>query len=309
MIRKINSYRKHLFLFLLIIGIHQINAQREPQFTQYINNTLTYNPAYISTQEDVTFTALGRSQWAGFEGAPNTYTFSAIVPSMSRFGAGLNIIRDEIGATRQTSISANFAYEIQLSSTIYTSFGVNVGGSFLNTNYSDGNILNPNDPLLNNRNEFDPSFGSGIMTYAENWYVGVSVPNFLKSSYYSTQESRLIDIDNLQVFLLGGYIFNINDNLKFKPAVLARVTKSLPLVVDYSANMLINNKITIGLSYRTSEIVTGMFGLQLSPSFYLGYSYDRTISGLSGYNEGSNEIMLKFTIPNKIKIIKSPRFY
>ena len=309
MIRKINSYRKHLFLFLLIMGIHQINAQREPQFTQYINNTLTYNPAYISTQEDVTFTALGRSQWAGFEGAPNTYTFSAIVPSMSRFGAGLNIIRDEIGATRQTSISANFAYEIQLSSTIYTSFGVNVGGSFLNTNYSDGNILNPNDPLLNNRNEFDPSFGSGIMTYAENWYVGVSVPNFLKSSYYSTQESRLIDIDNLQVFLLGGYIFNINDNLKFKPAVLARVTKSLPLVVDYSANMLINNKITIGLSYRTSEIVTGMFGLQLSPSFYLGYSYDRTISGLSGYNEGSNEIMLKFTIPNKIKIIKSPRFY
>ena len=309
MIRKINSYRKHLFLFLLIMGIHQINAQREPQFTQYINNTLTYNPAYISTQEDVTFTALGRSQWAGFEGAPNTYTFSAIVPSMSRFGAGLNIIRDEIGATKQTSISANFAYEIQLSSTIYTSFGVSVGGSFLNTNYSDGNILNPNDPLLDNRNEFDPSFGSGIMTYAENWYVGVSVPNFLKSSYYSTQESRLLDIDNLQVFLLGGYIFNINDNFKFKPAVLARVTKSLPLVVDYSANMLINNKVTIGLSYRTSEIVTGMFGLQLSPSFYLGYSYDRTISGLSGYNEGSNEIMLKFTIPNKIKIIKSPRFY
>lgn len=307
--KKIKSYSKHLFLLLLILSIHEINAQREPQFTQYINNTLTYNPAYISTKEDVTFTALGRLQWAGFEGAPNTYSFSAIVPSMSRFGLGLNMIRDEIGATKQTSISANFAYEIQLSSTIYTSFGASVGGSFLNTNYSDGNILNPNDPLLNNRNDFDPSFGFGVMTYAENWYVGVSVPNFLKSSYYSTQESQLIDSKNLQLFLLGGYIFNINDNLKFKPAVLARVTKRLPFVVDYSANMLINNKITIGLSYRTSEIVTGMFGIKLTDSFYVGYSYDRTTSGLSGYNEGSNEIMLKFTIPSKIRTIKSPRFY
>jgi type IX secretion system PorP/SprF family membrane protein len=307
--REINSYYKRLFLLLSIISVNHINAQREPQYTQYINNTLTYNPAYISTQEDITFTALGRSQWAGFEGAPNTYTFSAIVPSMSRFGAGFNVIRDEIGATKQTSISANFAYKIQLSSTVYTSLGISVGSSFLNVNYNDGNILNPNDPLLNNRNDFDPSFGFGVMTYAENWYVGVSVPNFLKSSYYSTQESQLIDSENLQLFLLGGYIFNINDNLKFKPAVLARVTKSLPFVMDYSANMLINDKITLGLSYRTSEIVTGMFGLQLSPTFYIGYSYDRTISGLSGYNEGSNEIMLKFTIPNKIRIIKSPRFY
>jgi type IX secretion system PorP/SprF family membrane protein len=307
--RKINSYSKHLFLLLLIISIHQINAQREPQYTQYINNTLTYNPAYISTQEDVTFTALGRSQWVGFDGAPNTYSFSAIFPSMSRFGAGLNIIRDEIGATKQTSISANFAYEIQLSSTIYTSFGASAGGSFLNTNYSDGNVLNPNDPLLNNRNDFDPSFGFGVMTYAENWYVGISVPNFLKNSYYSAQKNKLIDRENLQLFLLGGYIFNINDHLKFKPAVLARVTPNLPFVVDYSANMLINDKITIGLSYRTSEIVTGMFGIKLTDTFYLGYSYDRTISGLSGSNGGSNEIMLKFTIPSKVRTIKSPRFY
>ncbi|ARV07836.1 hypothetical protein BTO04_14520 [Polaribacter sp. SA4-10] len=309
MIRKINSYSKHLLLLLLIISIHQINAQREPQYTQYINNTLTYNPAYINTQEDVTFTALGRAQWAGFEGAPNTYSFSAIFPSMNKLGVGLNIIRDEIGATRQTSFSADFAYEIQLSSTIYTSFGASAGGSFLNTNYNDGNVLNPSDPFLNNRNDFDPSLGFGVMTYAENWYVGVSIPNFLKNSYYSAQNNTLIDRANLQLFILGGYIFNLNDNLKFKPAVLARVTPNLPFVMDYSANMLINNKITIGLSYRTSKIITGMFGIKLTDSFYLGYSYDSTISGLSSSNKGSNEIMLKFTIPNKIRTIKSPRFY
>jgi type IX secretion system PorP/SprF family membrane protein len=307
--RKMNSYNKRLFLLLSIISVHYINAQREPQYTQYINNTLTYNPAYVSTQENTIFTALGRSQWAGFDGAPNTYSFSGILPAIGKIDTGFNIIHDEIGATKQTSISANFAYEVQLNPTTYTSFGVSAGGSFLNLNYDKGNVLQPNDPLLNNRNEFDPNFGFGVMTYSENWYVGLSIPNFLKSKYYSENESSLVDSENLQFFLLGGYIFNINDALKLKPAVLARVTKNLPFVMDYSINALINNKVTLGISYRTSEIVTGLFGLQLNDTFYLGYSYDSTVSGLSGSNGGSNEIMLRFTIPNKIKIIKSPRFY
>jgi type IX secretion system PorP/SprF family membrane protein len=308
--KEIPSNTKRLFILISIISISYISAQREPQYTQYINNTLTYNPAYISTQEDVTITALGRIQWAGFNGAPNTYSFSAILPSIGKkLGTGLNITQDQIGATKQTSISANFAYEIQLSPSIYTSFGSSIGGSFLNVNYDNGNSVNPNDPLLRNTNDFDPNFGFGVMTYTDNWYVGLSIPNFLRSNYYSTAESSLIDSDNLQFFIIGGYIFDINDNIKFKPAILSRITRELPVVVDYSANVLLNNKVTIGLSYRSSDIITGMFGIQLTNNFYVGYSYDRTISGLSGYNDGSHEIMLKFTIPTTIKTIKSPRFY
>ena len=304
-----NSCNKRLVLVLALISISYINAQREPQYTQYINNTLTYNPAYISTQEEITITALGRSQWAGFEGAPKTLSFSAILPSLKRFGTGLNIIHEEIGATKQTSISANLAYEIQVNKSIYTSFGISAGGSFLNINYNDGNQLHANDPLLVNTNYFDPNLGFGIMTYADNWYAGLSVPNFLKSKYYSEKKSSLIASENLQYFILGGYIFNINDHLKFKPAVLARVSKNLPLVIDYSANVLINKKVTVGISYRSSEIVTGIFGIQLTDIFYLGYSYDRTFSNLNRYNKGSSEILLKITIPRKIKTIQSPRFY
>lgn len=307
--KQFNSNIKHFILAFLLISVSFINAQREPQYTQYINNTLTYNPAYISTQEDITITALGRSQWMGFEGAPKTLSFSAILPSLRSFGTGLNIIHDEIGATKQTSISANLAYEIQLNENVYTSFGISAGGSFLNVNYNDGNSLHPNDPLLMNANHFDPNLGFGIMTYADNWYAGLSIPNFLKSKYYSEERSSLIASENLQYFILGGYIFTINDYFKFKPAVLARISKNLPLVIDYSANVLINKKVTIGVSYRSSDIVTGIFGIQLTDVFYLGYSYDRTLSNLNSYNTGSSEVLLKITIPRKIKTIQSPRFY
>jgi type IX secretion system PorP/SprF family membrane protein len=304
-----NRYNKHLLLILALVITSLTNAQREPQYTQYINNTLTYNPAYISTQEDITITALGRSQWVGFEGAPKTVSFSAILPSLNKLGTGLNIIHDEIGATKQTSISGSLAYELQLNESIYTSFGISAGGSFLNVNYNDGNMIDANDPMLVNANHFDPNLGSGIMTYADHWYVGLSIPNFLKSKYYSEKKSALIATENLQYFILGGYIFTINDHFKFKPAVLARISKSLPFVIDYSANMLINKKVTVGISYRSSNILTGIFGVQLTDVFYLGYSYDRTFSNLNRYNTGSSEILLKITLPSKIKTIKSPRFY
>lgn len=307
--KKSNIYNKYLFIFITIISVNFLNAQREPQYTQYINNTLAYNPAYISTQENVSFTAIGRSQWTGFEGAPDTYTFSAIFPSENSFGTGINIVHDQIGPTKQTSIFANFSYEINLSSNIYTSFGVSAGGSFLNIDFGRGNVLNPGDPLLNNRNDFDPNFGFGVMTYSENWYLGLSIPNFLKSKYYSGENNRLIESKNLQYLLIAGYVFNLSNNLKFKPAILGRVVKNLPYVVDYSANFLINNKLTLGVSYRSSEILTGMLGLQLSERLYLAYSYDKTVSGLTGYNDGSHEIMLRLSIPRKLKTIQSPRFY
>jgi type IX secretion system PorP/SprF family membrane protein len=192
---------------------------------------------------------------------------------------------------------------------IYTSFGASIGGSFLDINYNAGNILDSNDPLLNNTSGFDPSFGFGFMTYANNWFVGLAIPNFLKSSYFSTQESKIIDNQNLQYFILGGYIFDLNDNFKFKPAILARITENLPFVIDYLANILINEKLTFGISYRSLDIITGMFGIQLSHNFYLGYSYELTVIRLSCYNDGSNEIMLRFTIPKKTKTIQSPKFY
>lgn len=301
---------KCLFLLLALFVFKNSNAQDEPQYTHYINNTMTYNPAYISTQEDLTFTALARSQWIGLEGAPRTYSASALFPSsIGSVGSGLNIIHDEIGPSSQTFFTANFSYEIKLSQSVYTSFGINGGGSMLNVNFNQGSSVDPNDPLLNNnKNEFNPVVGVGIMTYADNWYVGLSVPNFLKTDYYSLRTNNVIDED-LQYLLMGGYIFDVNANLKFKPAVLARVSKHLPFVIDYSANFLISDLVTAGLSYRSSEIMSALVGIQLSDSFYVGYSYDYTLSGLSNYNDGSHEIMLRFTIPRNAKIIQSPRFY
>lgn len=304
------NYSKHLFLIITLIMVISVNAQDEPQYTQYVNNTMTYNPAYISTQEDITFTALGRSQWSGVQGAPKTLTFSALFPSGYRgIGSGINVIHDEIGPTSQTFLTANFSYELKLSPKVFTSFGLSGGGSLLNINFDEGTAVDNNDPLLDNKkNEFDPVLGVGIMTYADKWYVGLSVPNLLKTSYYSVNGGGIVD-ENLQFLLMGGYVFDITQYLKFKPAVLTRFSNKSPLVVDYSANFLINDIVRLGLSYRSTEIVSLLAGLQLSRSFYIGYSYDYTLSELSTSDDGSHEIMLRFTIPSKLKTIQSPRFY
>ncbi|MGY5355099.1 PorP/SprF family type IX secretion system membrane protein [Wenyingzhuangia sp. IMCC45467] len=310
MMKKERNYIKNIFLLITLIMVVSVYGQEEPQYTQYVNNTMAYNPAYISTQDEVTFTALGRSQWSGVQGAPQTLTFSALLPGgYSGIGSGLNIIHDKIGPTSHTHFTANLSYEIKLATNVFTSFGLSGGGSLLNVDFNRGSAVQENDPLLNNRkNEFDPLLGAGIMTYTDKWYIGLSVPNLLKNKYYSSDEGGMVD-HNFQFLLIGGYVFDLSSSLKFKPAVLARFAQESPLVVDYSANFLISDVVRLGASYRSTNIVSFLAGIHLSSTLYVGYAYDYTLNELSTTDDGSHEIMLRFTLPNKLRTIQSPRFF
>ncbi|MGE8343233.1 MAG: type IX secretion system membrane protein PorP/SprF [Flavobacterium sp.] len=47
----------------------------------------------------------------------------------------------------------------------------------------------------------------------------------------------------------------------------------------------------------------------MSPSFYLGYAFDYSVSQLNKYNDGSHEIILRYQFVKNQSKIKSPRFF
>ena len=55
-------------------------AQQLPQFTQYMFNTVSINPAYAGSRETLSIVGLHRSQWVGLEGGPTTQTLSLHSP-------------------------------------------------------------------------------------------------------------------------------------------------------------------------------------------------------------------------------------
>ena len=110
--------------------------------------------------------------------------------------------------------------------------------------------------------------------------------------------------------MIGGYVFDLSPNLKFKPAVLAKVVQGAPVAVDLSANFLISNKLTLGAAYRLNASVSGMAGFQVSDAIQIGYAYDYETTNLGRYNSGSHELFLRFDFLSKSKArLVTPRFF
>ena len=84
--------KKHIVALALLsctVGV----AQQLPQFTQYMYNTISINPAYAGSRETISVVGLHRSQWVGFSGGPITQTLSAHAPLRNeKIGIGVSLI-------------------------------------------------------------------------------------------------------------------------------------------------------------------------------------------------------------------------
>ncbi|WP_350290343.1 type IX secretion system membrane protein PorP/SprF [uncultured Croceitalea sp.] len=325
LIRSFLKYKVILVIALYWSGFSL--AQREPQYTQYMYNIGSFNPAYVGSVESSEFSALYRAQWIDIPGAPKTLRFGANIPlSNEKMGIGFNVVSDQLGPSSQTYIDVAYSYQVNLSSDSWLSFGLDAGGSFLNLNYSDGNFQNPSEPLIggDNLNQFYPILGGGLFMYGENWYTGISTPNFLTLGIYDEELEAVID-NNIQLDFIAGYVFDISDNTKFKPAALINYIDQGPITVNLSANFLFLDAFTIGASYRLDNAVSGLAGFQISNTMFLGYSYDYNTNGLGEFTNGSHEAILKFyfgregrqrskkqknnKLKGKPKQVDSPRFF
>ncbi len=298
------------FLGVAFLLPQKTKAQQNPEYTQYMYNTITINPGYTGSPGVLEANLLLRSQWVGIDGAPRTGTLGVHSPISGKIGLGLNVIADKIGPSTETSASGNFSYTLNLGYKAKLAFGLKAGARVLNVDWSKGRYLDGNDVLLNNNisNKIMPLIGAGAYLYGEKWYIGASVPNFIKQDYYDDiQESVMAD--KLHYYLIGGYVFDVTDGLKFKPSVMLKAVSGAPLAADLSGNFLIQERVTLGASYRWDDSVSAMAGLQFLDHFFIGYAFDYSTTKLNKYNDGTHEIILRFQLPPKSSAIKSPRFF
>ena len=68
------------FLLILALGTTSLSAQQDPQYTQYMYNTVAINPAYAGNRGVTSIVGLHRSQWVGLDGAPRTQSLSIHSP-------------------------------------------------------------------------------------------------------------------------------------------------------------------------------------------------------------------------------------
>ena len=290
-------------------------AQQDPQYTQYMYNMSVINPAY-ATDDNTTLNLglLHRSQWAQFIGGPTTTNLFAHSVITDRLEGGISFVHDEIGdVVKQTSAFADIAYVIPVSETTKLSFGVKAGATIFNTNF-DGFVYSdplPDPAFAENISRTFPNIGAGLFFFSEKYYLGLSAPNLLETKHLS-EDSGIVaqGSENMHLFFTGGYVFNFGNNNKFKPAFMAKHVNGVPLAVDLTANVLINDMVEFGVGYRLDDSISGIMNFSMTDAIRIGYAYDHTLSNLGRFNSGTHEIFLLFKLGKQGNgYDKSPRFF
>ena len=284
-------------------------AQQDAQFTQYMYNTINVNPAYAGSRGALSIFALHRTQWVGLDGAPVTNTISVNTPlNNSNLGLGVSVVNDRIGPTDENTISADLSYTIQTSEKFKLAFGLKATANLFNLNINELNPIDQGDTSLQNFNGFSPNIGAGLYLHSDKAYIGFSIPNLLETNRYSDNDVKIFK-EKINYYLIGGYVFDLSSEVKFKPAFISKVVEGAPLQLDVSGNFMFNNKFVVGVAYRWSAALSAMVGFQVSDGLYIGYGFDNETTNLKNYNSGSHEIFLRYEIFQNIDRITTPRFF
>ncbi|OXA83072.1 PorP/SprF family type IX secretion system membrane protein [Flavobacterium hercynium] len=300
---------KTVMFMLAIFSYSYTSAQDDAQYTQYMYNTMTINPAYAGTRSALNVTGLHRTQWVGLEGAPTTNTVSINAPVAENMGLGLTVINDRIGPSTENKISIDYSYAINTATNYKIAFGLKGTANILDIDFSKLNIYDPADPIFQYSidKKISPNIGVGAYVYSDVSYFGISIPNMLETSHFDKSVSDQVDNhiikQRMHYYIMAGYVFDLYEHLDFsvwfKPAVLVKHVEGAPMQVDLSANFLFNEKFSAGMAYRLNSGVSAILGFQASDSWFIGYAYDAETTKLANYNSGSHEIFLRFELFSK----------
>jgi type IX secretion system PorP/SprF family membrane protein len=307
----VTSFKFILIVTLILLNTTMSVAQQDAQYTQYMYNTINVNPAYAGSRGVMSVFGMYRAQWVGLEGAPNTAAASIHSPiENSRVGLGLTVSNDQIGISERNTVSTDFSYTINTSDSYKLSFGLKGSASLLNVDYNKLNKYDKNDPKFQNNidNQFSPNIGAGVYYHSDKLYAGVSVPFILETKHFDDNTNSVAK-DALHYYFIGGYVFDVSESTKFKPAFLIKSVKGAPLQADLTANFMFHDKFVIGGAWRWSAAVSGLVGFQVDSNWFVGYTYDSDTTKLANYNSGSHEIFLRYEFKGKQEKIISPRFF
>lgn len=299
-------------LLVVVIGLTDITAQQDPHYTQYMYNMNVINPAYAGSKENLSFGLLYRKQWVEIEDAPTTFTFSGHTPAGKNVGLGLSLISDQIGPVTEQNVYGDFSYTLNLGGEHRLALGLKAGATFHKVGLFDdvySTLPQPNDPAFaENTNNVYFNIGTGIFYYTEKYYVALSVPNMMKSKHLDFN-GREFGTETQHYFLTGGYVFDLTDNVKFKPFAMLKSAFNAPSSLDVSTNFLFNEKFEIGATYRLEDSFGAMVNYAITPNVRIGYAYDHIVSDLKVTTPSSHEVILLFDLNFPKKVSRSPRYF
>ncbi|GAB1308424.1 type IX secretion system membrane protein PorP/SprF [Urechidicola sp. KH5] len=290
---------RYIMVFAVLMISGTLFAQQEPTFTMYKYNMNIFNPGYVGASGYTELNMNIRSQWSNVDGAPQTQSLSFIRPMNDKVALGISILNDKVDVIKETDVAVDFSYRVMLDENADLYLGVKGGFYSFKADLTEKGIQG--DPLFDqNISRINGIFGAGAYLKMQRFYATLSVPNFLGGQRVEDDDLGTGNYtearDKLHVYTGAGYSFDLSENLKLEPSVLARIVQGAPASFDLNAMAVINDKFEFGGSYRIDDSFSAIAMLQLTDWMELGYAYEFTTSEINNYSNGSHEFMLRFNL-------------
>ncbi len=299
-----------IIIFLMGICV-TVSAQQDPMFTQYMHNPVSINPAYAGSRGTLNIVGMHRQQWVGIDGAPKTLALSVNSPFIKyNVGVGFTLLYDQVTPTKQTGLFADYSYHLKIRNKTKLALGLKGGISIIEKDLNNLIHYHEDDYLAMNGYQklYLPNFGLGTYLYSDRYYLGLSIPKLLQNSL-SDNSNTLASKEQRHYFVTGGVVFDITENIKFKPSTTLRIVKGSPVSTELSLAVLLQDRLWFGAMYRLGDALGALVKIDLSKELSIGYSYDYTLSKLGVYSQGTHEIYISFDFVRRGRKILSPRYF
>lgn len=313
---------KNILLLFIALGTFTIaSGQQEEQFTQFMFNKQSFNPAFVGQDRVANISAIMRNQWVGIDGAPQTQMINFNTPlAQNRIGIGASIARQTIGVTENYTADAAYAYHIELGRG-RLGLGVQASVRLLQVNFSE---LQGTQPIetdgavpMDFQSRYVPNFGAGFYYGGQNMYVGFSIPRLLENNIDLADSRDVVTRETRHFYFMSGARFDIGDKIEVQPQILLKYVMGAPFDGDVNVNFTFVDKFIAGASYRiggpktsgAGESISALLGTYINDNILFGLSYDATLTELKNYNSGSFEGVLRYFFggkPNEAENVDDP---
>lgn len=297
-------------------------AQQDPQFTQYMYNGMYYNPAFAGKYGGFRFSALHRTQWAGYStssgqgGAPVTQLLTAQGRLDSKnIGYGLTLVNDNIGALNNLELNLQGAYHKKLNRSTL-SVGAYIGMYSSSLDYGELIVINPepNLPGSGKESNLNLNIGAGVLFDRGAYYIGLSSRHLNEPNFDFGDGSYANQLKN-HSYLMFGYRFWPIGQLEIEPSLLLKSVSFNNFSYEVSVMATHQNRISGGIGFRGEESVSLLLGYSLlkDNSLRLGYSFDIVVANSETKAPTSHELLLRYKLTSMVKEIdrviqRTPRF-
>lgn len=248
-------------------------AQHGISYNQFGQLRNSFNSSLSTMDLQGSFALLGRTQWAGVDGAPRSLwaTGHGLMKKLD-LAVGGDVKHAQLGVVKESEVTAFAAKAVRLGENEFLSLSMGGGLLFFDGNYSrlDGEDVSFREDIRET---------AGVLSIStayykkDKYYVGVSMPRF-SLNRKQNQEYEFRDV----IYITGGMLIRLDDTFKLRPSFLVSHMQELSPRYDISTLLLIGPKLGLGMGVQNQGDLSGLMQLNFG-KFGVGYSYQFSTNG------------------------------